>query len=144
MTPKSNIKINFPNNCFIVIVGGKYLNMIGDVMEKVDNVTLDVGGRPLAVFLISQNYNDNINIDVDNSFDRRYSTLDFSFDREEYLDYNFDRYKSTPIMVHMIILNIYNFQYKSDRFKFQSKQRIWKVFILKFIVPVNIKGLHTN
>ena len=38
MTPKSSIKINFPNNCFIVIVGGKYLNIIGDVMEKVDNV----------------------------------------------------------------------------------------------------------
>ena len=99
MTPKSSIKINFPNNCFIVIVGGKYLNMIGDVMEKVDNVTLDVGGRPLAVFLISQNYNDKINIDVDYSFDRRNSTIDFSFDKKDYLNYNFDRSRNTPIMV---------------------------------------------
>ena len=81
MTPKSNMKLNFdlPIGCLIVMIGGKYLNRIGNVMEKVNSVTNDVGGRrPLAVFLISRNYKENMNIDV---------------------DYIFDRFKSTPVMV---------------------------------------------
>ena len=59
MTPEFNMKVNFdsPNGCLIVMIGGKYLNRVGDVMEKVNSVTNDVGGRrPLAVFLISRNY----------------------------------------------------------------------------------------
>ena len=81
MTPESNVKLNFdsPIGCLIVIIGGKYLNRVGDVMEKVNSVTNDVGGRrPLAVFLISRNYKENLTIDV---------------------DYSFDRFKSTPVMV---------------------------------------------
>ena len=32
----------------------KYLNRIGDVMEKIDSVTNDVGKqRPIAIFIIS-------------------------------------------------------------------------------------------
>ena len=78
MTPSSNTKLNFdsPSSCFFVIIGGKYLNMIGKVMEKVNSVTKDVGGnRPMAVFLINKK---NVEIDV---------------------DYGFERYKSTPVMV---------------------------------------------
>ena len=80
MTPNSNTKINFdsPSSCFIVIIGGKYLTMIGKVMDIVNSVTNDIGGnRPIAVFLMSNN-KDNVNIDV---------------------DYGLDRYKSTPVMV---------------------------------------------
>ena len=54
--------------------------MIGKVMEKVNSVTNEVRGtRPFAVFLISNNnYKENVDIDV---------------------DYGFDRYKVTPVMV---------------------------------------------
>ena len=68
-------------SCFFVIVGGKYLNKIGSVMEKVDSIINDIGGtRPLAVFIISNNDKDNIVIDINHSF---------------------DRYKSTPVMVKL-------------------------------------------
>ena len=54
--------------------------MLGKVMVKVNSVTNDVGrSRPLAVFLINdKKYKESIDIDV---------------------DYGFDRYKSTPVMV---------------------------------------------
>ena len=81
ITPKSKMKLNYdsPSSCFFVIVGGKYLSKLGEVMEKVDFVRDDLGGiRPLAVFLNSNNYKENIIIDVENVF---------------------ERYKSTPVMV---------------------------------------------
>ena len=81
MTPESNMNLNFdsPIGCLIVIIGGKYLNRVGDVMEKVNSVTNDfVDIRPLALFLIGNNYKEDIVID---------------------LNYRFERYKSTPVMV---------------------------------------------
>ena len=81
MTSEPNIKLNYdsPIGCFIVMIGGKYLDRIGNVMEKVNSVTNDLGGRkPLAVFLIGKNYKENMRIDV---------------------DYSFDRFESTPVMV---------------------------------------------
>ena len=82
MTPDSitNLNFDFPSSCIFVIIGGKYLNIIGEIMEKVNSVTNDIGGsRPLAVFIMSKNnYKENVNINV---------------------DYGFDRYKSTPVMV---------------------------------------------
>ena len=80
-TPESELKLtfDFPSSCFFVIVGGKFLNKIGSVIEKVDSLTNNIGGtRPLAVFIISNTNKDNIDIDV---------------------DYSFDRYRSTPVMV---------------------------------------------
>ena len=80
-TPEDELKLpfDFPKSCFFVIVGGKYLNKIGSVMEKVNNITTDIGGtRPLAVFIISNTNKDNIDIDI---------------------NHGFDRYKSTPVMV---------------------------------------------
>ena len=80
MAPDSNTKLNFdsPSSCIFVIIGGKYLRMIGKVLEKVNSVTNDVGrSRPMAVFLINQN---NYNIDI-------------------HVDYGLDRYKSTPVVV---------------------------------------------
>ena len=81
ITPKSKMKLNYdiPSSCFFVIVGGKYLSKIGDVMEKVTFVLNDLGGiKPLSVFLNSDNYQENIIIDLDNGF---------------------ERYKSSPVMV---------------------------------------------
>ena len=51
MTPESNMKLNFdsPIGCLIVMIGPKYLNRIGYVMEKVKSVTNDHGEmKPLA------------------------------------------------------------------------------------------------
>ena len=81
MTPEDELKLtlDFPKSCIFVIVGGKYLNKIGSVMEKVNNITTDIGGtRPLAVFIISNTNKDDIDIDI---------------------NYSFDRYRSTPVMV---------------------------------------------
>ena len=81
--PESELKLtfDFPSSCFFVIVGGKYLNKIGSVMEKVDSITNDIGGtRPIAVFIVSNTNKDNIVIDINHSF---------------------DRYKSSPVMVKL-------------------------------------------
>ena len=79
MTPESSRKLifDFPSSCFFVFIGGKYINRIGDVMDKVDSVTNDIRGNiPLAVFLISNNYKENIKI-----------------------DHGFERYRLNPVMV---------------------------------------------
>ena len=65
MTPESKLRLNFdsPIGCIIVIIGGKYLNRIGNIMEKVNSVTNNIGGRRLlAVFLMSTNYKENMTI----------------------------------------------------------------------------------
>ena len=41
-------------NCFFAVVGGKYLRLMDKVMDIVDNVTEDVGRRPLAVFYVTK------------------------------------------------------------------------------------------
>ena len=85
MTPESKMKMNFdsPISCLIAMIGGKYLNRVGDVMEKVNSVTNDVGGvRPLAVFLISNKFKEDVFIDV---------------------NYGFERYKHSPAMVKNLI-----------------------------------------
>ena len=85
MTPDSKMKLKFdsPIGCLIVIIGGKYLNRVGDVMEKVNSVTNDVGGvKPLAVFLISNKFKEDVLIDV---------------------KYGFERYKHSPAMVNNLI-----------------------------------------
>ena len=84
MTPESNMKINSdsPIGCLFVIIGGKYSDRIGDVMEKVNTVTNEVGVQPLAVFLISYNYKDNVLID---------------------LNYGLERNKHSPVMVGKLL-----------------------------------------
>ena len=76
-TPKSKMKLNYdsPSSCFFIIVGGKYLSKLGEVMEKVDSVRDDLGRiRPLAVFLNSNNYKEDIIIDIENGFERSKGT----------------------------------------------------------------------
>ena len=73
LKPNTQSKIDYDSSssCFFVIIGGKYLNMVGDVMEKVNNITNDVGGiNSLAVFIISNSYKENLVIDVDYGFER--------------------------------------------------------------------------
>ena len=41
-------------NCFFVVVGGRYLRLMDNVMNIVENVTEDVGRRPLAVFYVTK------------------------------------------------------------------------------------------
>ena len=41
-------------NCFFVVVVGKYLRLMDNVMDIVDNVTEHVGRRPLAVFYMTK------------------------------------------------------------------------------------------
>ena len=55
MTPDSKTKLTFdsPSSCIFVVIGGKYLKMIGKVMEKVNSVTKDVGRLSNSVFLIN-------------------------------------------------------------------------------------------
>ena len=82
-TPESELKLtfDFPSSCFFVIVGGKYLNKIGPVMEKINSISNDIGRtRPLAIFIVRKTNKDNINIDI---------------------DYGFDRIRSTPVMVKL-------------------------------------------
>ena len=76
MTPRANLTINFdiPMSCFFVIVKGKYLNLMNDVMEKVNSVTNDVGGvRPLAVFLFNDEFKESFDIDINDSLERSQS-----------------------------------------------------------------------
>ena len=85
MAPESNMTLNStyadaPNRCYIVMVGGKYLQRIGAVMEKVNSIDNDVGrARPLAVFIIN--------------YDRETLTID--------VNHGFERLKSTPVMVEI-------------------------------------------
>ena len=75
MTPDFNTEFDFdsPISCIFVVIGGKYLNMIGKVMDSIGQT------RTNAVFLmIKSNYKKNVVIDVDS---------------------NVQRYKSTPVMV---------------------------------------------
>ena len=63
------------------IVGGKYLNKIGFVMEKINTITNDIGGtRPMAIYIMSNTNEDDLDIDI---------------------DYSFDRIRSTPVMVKL-------------------------------------------
>ena len=56
---KKEVKIDLKRmeastNCFFVVVEGKYLRLMDKVMDIVDNVTEDVGRRPLAVFYVTK------------------------------------------------------------------------------------------
>ena len=127
MTPESKMKLKFdsPIGCLVVIIGGKYLNKVGDVMEKVNSVTNDVGGvRPLAVFLNSNKFKENVNIDV---------------------KYGLERYKHSPVMVNNLmvtfiwnILLFYSFKLTLNILDYSLK------LFSKSIVQVNIKYPHIN
>ena len=45
--------LNSPNNCSIVVIGGKYLEQVDEVMRMVDKITEDIAWMPSAVFLMA-------------------------------------------------------------------------------------------
>ena len=55
-------------NCFFVVVGGKYLRLMDNVVNIVDNVTENVGRRPLAVLFVTYDYDEKITSYYDQSF----------------------------------------------------------------------------
>ena len=44
--------MNFPNDCSFVVIAGKYLNMVDDVMKKVDQIAEDINKIPTVAFII--------------------------------------------------------------------------------------------
>ena len=44
----------FPNKCSIVVIGGKYLQQVDEVMRTVDKITKDRLWMPYAVFLMAE------------------------------------------------------------------------------------------
>ena len=42
------------NHCFLVFVGGKYVELIEEVMKKVDSITKDIVLTPLAIFVTTK------------------------------------------------------------------------------------------
>ena len=49
------------NHCFLVFVGGKYVEFIEEVMKKVDSIAKDIGLEPLALFVKT---NENVQNDL--------------------------------------------------------------------------------
>ena len=45
---------NSPNKCSIVVIGGKYLEQVDEVMRMVDKITEDIAWMPSAVFLMAE------------------------------------------------------------------------------------------
>ena len=66
--------MDLPSSCSIVVISGKYLEIINDVMLIVDAIAEDVDLVPLATFLISKSgeisYNDLKKVDI--STDQRF------------------------------------------------------------------------
>ena len=73
--------MNLPSSCSIVIISGKYLEIIDNVMLIVDAIAEDIDHVPLATFLISNS--ENISFDdlkkVDISTDQRFDKEFFNF-----------------------------------------------------------------
>ena len=42
------------NHCFLVFVGGNYVEVIEEVMKKVDSITKDIVLTPLAIFVTTK------------------------------------------------------------------------------------------
>ena len=53
-----------PNKCAIVVIGGKYLGQVDDVMDSVDKITEDIDMMPYAVFLMAERHGQNVKFNV--------------------------------------------------------------------------------
>merc|ERR1711994_958274 len=56
--------LNSPNKCSIVVIGGKYLEQVDEVMRMVDKITEDLDWMPYAVFLMAEKPGQDIKINV--------------------------------------------------------------------------------
>ena len=45
---------NSPSKCSIVVIGGKYLEQVDEVMRMVDKIIEDIAWMPSAVFLMAE------------------------------------------------------------------------------------------
>ena len=45
------------DNCFLVFIGGKYVQILNQIMEKVETISKKIGLQPLGLF-ITMEYND--------------------------------------------------------------------------------------
>ena len=50
--------LNAPSNCFFVTVGGKYLDILDDVIRKVETVAKKMAAKPVMIVLETQNIHD--------------------------------------------------------------------------------------
>ena len=46
------------DNCFLIFIGGKYVQNLNKVMEKVETISKKVGLQPLALFITLENNDD--------------------------------------------------------------------------------------
>ena len=53
-----------PNKCSIVVIGGKYLEQVDEVMRMVDKITEDIAWMPYAVFLMAEKPGQDIQFNV--------------------------------------------------------------------------------
>ena len=54
----------FPNKCSIVVIGGKYLNQVDEVMRTVHKITKDRLWMPFGVFLLAEKPGQDIKFNV--------------------------------------------------------------------------------
>ena len=72
ITPDSNGKLKtdlshfYTFTCFTVFFGGKYLKNINNILKQ---LTSEIGKSPLAIFLVTETFNKNQDIEIRNSFD---------------------------------------------------------------------------
>ena len=59
-----SLGLNSPNKCSIVVIGGKYLEQIDEVMKMVDKITDDIVWMPSAVFLMAEKRGQDIKFTV--------------------------------------------------------------------------------
>ena len=56
--------LNSPSKCSIVVIGGKYLERVDEVMRMVDKITEDIVWMPSAVFLMAEKPGQDIQFNV--------------------------------------------------------------------------------
>ena len=59
-----SLGLNSPSKCSIVVIGGKYLKKVDEVMRMVDKITEDIAWMPSAVFLMAEKPGQDIKFNV--------------------------------------------------------------------------------
>ena len=55
----ANLHENEANNCFLIFIGGKYVQILHQVMEKVQTIGKEIGLHPLGLFITVDNNDHN-------------------------------------------------------------------------------------
>ena len=59
-----SLGLNSPSKCSIVVIGGKYLKQVDEVMRMVDKITEDIAWMPSAVFLMAEKPGQDIKFNI--------------------------------------------------------------------------------